>query len=242
MPKRVHKYFEQRAQEWNITGFLNECELESFRQIIEYYLSSLEAIIMTETGPRHEKAQILFDKYKKATVNYETNNGTVIGGTSVSELKREFEEDGFEHKIEANQIKQTRTNRQSTPEDQIRPSFVMREKWIRLQGQIRREKIKPQTVSITKDEMEFLDDDYYFIDYEEVSNCYFTDHEEVRNLNSKNALIRNTLLEILFQYRSKDLESGKTIMNSNFLNRIMDITDADVKQSVWSKLDEEQQL
>ncbi|CAG8781007.1 20738_t:CDS:2, partial [Racocetra persica] len=116
------------------------------------------------------------------------------------------------------------------------------ELWARQQSQI-----KPQTVLVDVEESvlddaeeSVLEDNYYFIDKEEVKGYDFTEHEEMRNLNSENVSIRNTLLEILYQCRSKDLESGKTIMNSIFLNGIIDMTDAGVKQSVRSKLNKEQ--
>ncbi|PKY60594.1 hypothetical protein RhiirA4_484473 [Rhizophagus irregularis] len=64
--KVPHEYFKKRASDWNIIGFLNTCELESFQQIIENYLSSLESIIKTESSHKREKAQFLYDKYKKA--------------------------------------------------------------------------------------------------------------------------------------------------------------------------------
>ncbi|CAB4412974.1 unnamed protein product [Rhizophagus irregularis] len=63
--KVPHEYFKKRASDWNIIGFLNTCELESFQQIIENYLSSLESIIKTESSHKREKAQFLYDKYKK---------------------------------------------------------------------------------------------------------------------------------------------------------------------------------
>ncbi|RHZ58796.1 hypothetical protein Glove_368g47 [Diversispora epigaea] len=77
------------------------------------------------------------------------------------------------------------------------------------------EQIKPQKLSDDKEQLSELDDD-----------CNFIDHEELRNLSLDNASIRITLLDILFQCRSKDLELEKTIMNSNFLNDIIDMTDA----------------
>ncbi|CAG8670388.1 12763_t:CDS:10, partial [Dentiscutata heterogama] len=186
-----------------------------------------------------------------------TVNGTITGGSFIVGSKREYEEDDF---VEPNQIKRTRSERQRTPEDQIRPSFfplrveqhatatllnqinTIQELWARQQSQI-----KPQTVLVDVEESvlddaeeSVLEDNYYFIDKEEVKGYDFTEHEEMRNLNSENVSIRNTLLEILYQCRSKDLESGKTVMNSIFLNGIIDMTDAGVKQSVRSKLNKEQ--
>ncbi|CAG8633725.1 5566_t:CDS:10 [Funneliformis mosseae] len=66
------------------------------------------------------------------------------------------------------------------------------------------------------------DEDYY-------SNCELS--EEVKRLDVNDALIRNIFLEVLHQFRSKDLESGKSIMDSNVLNGIIDITDSRVKEN-----------
>ena len=65
-----HEYFKKSASDWNITGFLNACGLESFQQIIECYLTSLESIIKTESDHKREKAQFLYDKYKKAGIKF----------------------------------------------------------------------------------------------------------------------------------------------------------------------------
>ncbi|RHZ58758.1 hypothetical protein Glove_368g29 [Diversispora epigaea] len=93
--------------------------------------------------------------------------------------------------------------RQQIPENQTYSSFLSSKQ------------IKPQKLSDDKEQLSELDDD-----------CNFIDHEELRNLSLDNASIRITLLDILFQCRSKDLELEKTIMNSNFLNDIIDTTDA----------------
>ncbi|CAG8672403.1 15748_t:CDS:10, partial [Funneliformis caledonium] len=79
-----------------------------------------------------------------------------------------------------------------------------------------------------------FDEDHYY-----TSNCELS--EEVKHLDANDALIRNTFLEVLHQFRSRDLESGKTIMDSNLLNGIIDITDPIVKESIRSKLNEGQQ-
>ena len=54
----------------------------------------------------------------------------------------------------------------------------------------------------------------------------------MKRLDVNDALIRNIFLEVLHQFRSKDLESGKSIMDSNVLNGIIDITDSRVKESI----------
>ncbi|CAG8534790.1 12815_t:CDS:2, partial [Acaulospora morrowiae] len=68
--------------------------------------------------------------------------------------------------------------------------------------------------------------------------------EELKGLGTIELTIRNILLEILRQNQSKDLKSGKTLMNSNFLNGIIDVSNANLKKmtrSMLNKLDEGQQ-
>ena len=49
----------------------DECtNIESYRQKIECYLSSLELIASTENGQRREKAQVLLDAYKQASIGF----------------------------------------------------------------------------------------------------------------------------------------------------------------------------
>ncbi|CAG8826422.1 10215_t:CDS:2, partial [Dentiscutata erythropus] len=62
-----HEYFNRKYSEWSITGFLNECNKEPFRLKIDDYLKSLQVVISNDQGKRREKAQQLYDKYKKAT-------------------------------------------------------------------------------------------------------------------------------------------------------------------------------
>ncbi|CAI2191189.1 5609_t:CDS:10 [Funneliformis geosporum] len=89
-----HEYFKKRASDWNITGFLNVCELESFQQIIECYLTSLDSIIKTESGHKREKAQILYDKYKKAGLRVEPQTGAGAQGLRPDrELARKWDDD-----------------------------------------------------------------------------------------------------------------------------------------------------
>lgn len=64
-----HKYFERPCSDWNIGGFLDECELEPFDQKLSYYISCLEKIAnCKEEENRCEKAQVLLDQYKKASL------------------------------------------------------------------------------------------------------------------------------------------------------------------------------
>ena len=64
----MHEYFDRKSSEWNIIGFLDECDdTQSFPDKIGYYLTSLQVIIKNESGKRHEKALQLFEKYKQAS-------------------------------------------------------------------------------------------------------------------------------------------------------------------------------
>ncbi|CAG8624659.1 7042_t:CDS:2, partial [Diversispora eburnea] len=63
----VHKYFNSASEEWNIRDFMKECDVEPFENKLDCYTKSLEAIIERKKGDRKEKAQLLFDRYKKAS-------------------------------------------------------------------------------------------------------------------------------------------------------------------------------
>ncbi|KAG9291731.1 hypothetical protein G9A89_012016 [Geosiphon pyriformis] len=65
--KRIHKYFDRKPAEWSMLGFLNECHIEPFKQKIDEYLKSLANIMDCGNDKRHEKAKLLFDRYRKDT-------------------------------------------------------------------------------------------------------------------------------------------------------------------------------
>ncbi|GBC01589.1 hypothetical protein RclHR1_04250005 [Rhizophagus clarus] len=60
--------------------------------------------------------------------------------------------------------------------------------------------------------------------------------EELKGLNASELSIRNTLLEIFHQNQFKDLKLVKTLMSSNFLNGIIDVSDANFKKMILSEL------
>lgn len=64
----IHDYFKQKYTKWCILGFLNECDEEPFKRKIDLYIKSLITIIDEVEGKRRrrEKAQLLFNRYKKA--------------------------------------------------------------------------------------------------------------------------------------------------------------------------------
>ncbi|CAG8503344.1 14863_t:CDS:2, partial [Dentiscutata heterogama] len=63
----IHEYFDSKSADWNITRFLKECTEKSYQLKIGLYLKSLENIMNNEQGNRKQKAQLLYDKYKKDT-------------------------------------------------------------------------------------------------------------------------------------------------------------------------------
>ncbi|CAG8707248.1 12890_t:CDS:2, partial [Acaulospora colombiana] len=116
----------------------------------------------------------------------------------------------------------------------------------------RHQKGQKLTMLVEKTSDNWKDTNAGAIDAEEISDSDDTDAEpndteienlnqEVNNLNDTEVSIRNTLLDVLNQRKSKDLESEKTFMNSTFLNGIIDLTDADTKRQIKSTLHEEQQ-
>ncbi|RUS27053.1 LOW QUALITY PROTEIN: hypothetical protein BC938DRAFT_483770 [Jimgerdemannia flammicorona] len=58
--RQVHKYFERKPSEWNVLGFLEECDREPFQTMITRYLTSLEIISQTERGRKQERAKQLW--------------------------------------------------------------------------------------------------------------------------------------------------------------------------------------
>ncbi|CAG8516455.1 12343_t:CDS:10 [Dentiscutata heterogama] len=62
----IPKYFIRKYSNWNIVGFLNECDLEPFERKIDEYLKSLQKI-KAEKGMRQKKASQLLDRYQKAS-------------------------------------------------------------------------------------------------------------------------------------------------------------------------------
>jgi hypothetical protein len=65
---RTHEYFDRKSSEWSITDFLNECEKETFEIKIDYYLKSLRDIVECEQGNRSQRAKILLDRYREASI------------------------------------------------------------------------------------------------------------------------------------------------------------------------------
>ncbi|CAH1759365.1 7172_t:CDS:2, partial [Entrophospora sp. SA101] len=82
--------------------------------------------------------------------------------------------------------------------------------------------------------------EYQYLDDDPTSDCELPNElsEEINGLNANELSIRNTLLEILHQYQSKDVESDKILISLNFINGIIDITNVNVKKIVQSKLSE----
>lgn len=65
---KIHKYFEKCSSKWNITDFLEECGLEPYHCKIEAYITSLEKISDTEKGTKSNKARLLLNNYREASI------------------------------------------------------------------------------------------------------------------------------------------------------------------------------
>ena len=64
----------------------------------------------------------------------------------------------------------------------------------------------------------------------------------MKSLQPDEVLLRKTLIEILNKFKSKDHSLGKTFMDSNFLNNIIDLTDNEMKHETLSTLNLDQKL
>ena len=58
-------YFDRDPSEWNIESFLNSCDQKTERAKIGLYVTCLNKIVKDEEGPRHERARMLLDEFKK---------------------------------------------------------------------------------------------------------------------------------------------------------------------------------
>jgi hypothetical protein len=59
-----HEYFDRDSSTWNISDFLNVCDVEPFDNKLDVYLKSLENIFDQEQDTRKEKARALLDEYR----------------------------------------------------------------------------------------------------------------------------------------------------------------------------------
>jgi len=64
----MYEYFTRKSTDWNILDFLNKSDMETFDKKIEQYITCLETIVSNETGSRHERAQLLLNKYKQVSI------------------------------------------------------------------------------------------------------------------------------------------------------------------------------
>ncbi|CAG8723305.1 3039_t:CDS:2, partial [Funneliformis caledonium] len=65
---------------------------------------------------------------------------------------------------------------------------------------------------------------------------------KLKSLQPDEVLLRKTLIGILNKFKSKDHSLGKTFMDSNFLNNIIDLTDNEMKHETLSTLNLDQKL
>ncbi|RIB16673.1 hypothetical protein C2G38_2189290 [Gigaspora rosea] len=52
----IHQYFIRKFAEWNICGYLDECQIQDFNKKIEVYINSLELIAKTKKDGRADQA------------------------------------------------------------------------------------------------------------------------------------------------------------------------------------------
>jgi hypothetical protein len=81
---QIHEYFKRPSSGWNITEFLEDCDLELFDRKIESYITSLEAIANMGKGKKHDKAQLLLNNYRVVRVFF-------VGNAGISGVARFFE-------------------------------------------------------------------------------------------------------------------------------------------------------
>nr|CAG8544729.1 14976_t:CDS:2 [Entrophospora candida] len=83
MTDYMHKYFDQDPVNWNILGFLNDCDKEPFHMKVDCYIKSLQTINESEQGDRKKYTRILLDRYKMAIIqscspSHETGAGAQL--------------------------------------------------------------------------------------------------------------------------------------------------------------------
>jgi hypothetical protein len=65
--RKLNDYFNRKYTLWNITGFLDESQLEPWEKKIEDYVINLEQIVKYDKDGRRNKAQKLLDKYRNVS-------------------------------------------------------------------------------------------------------------------------------------------------------------------------------
>ena len=65
-----NEYFDQNSASWRVLDFLNKCKLEPFQLKIDYYIKCLTTIVDNEQGDRKDSAQLLLNRYRKASKYY----------------------------------------------------------------------------------------------------------------------------------------------------------------------------
>jgi hypothetical protein len=70
MSKKLCSYFDLKPANWSVLSFLRECELEPFETKIDSYIKQLKTIVScdSERDDRKRSAQLLLDKYQKASL------------------------------------------------------------------------------------------------------------------------------------------------------------------------------
>ena len=64
--RKPHSYFDRKAADWDVLGFLEDCNEKTLKNKMDIYVKSLLNIVAYERqGKRHEKAKNLLDRYRR---------------------------------------------------------------------------------------------------------------------------------------------------------------------------------
>jgi hypothetical protein len=65
---KCYKYFERKSSEWNITDFLDKCDLEPYEKKIDCYVKCLTTIAESEDGFKRDKARLLLSRFQEVNI------------------------------------------------------------------------------------------------------------------------------------------------------------------------------
>nr|CAG8624472.1 6989_t:CDS:2 [Entrophospora candida] len=107
MSKVIHQYFNRRYSEWDITDFLQECELEDLGDKISVYVKSLKIIADANKGQRGNKAKELLARYREAEKSSElVNKFWMVVNEKLINIKIKNEENKYDLTLTTNVNKQ----------------------------------------------------------------------------------------------------------------------------------------
>ncbi|CAG8628449.1 996_t:CDS:10, partial [Diversispora eburnea] len=232
----THKYFDKKASEWNVLDFLDECEEERFDLMTNLYIKGLENIVNCERDYKRERAQMLLDNYKKASVeafllnvviNLSRSEGGTINGSvnnvngnmtcgnfaaGPSNKRGEEEVDDSKEERASKKTRKDAKDRLTTPP----PNPIFSE-----------------SIEINSDSENDSESDTESIDIDQ-------GEVEIEKLTQDEIHIRNKLLAILDAQQKKDIKSGKNFLTSVSLNHIIDLSNDKVQKEVDKSLNKDQ--